>query len=137
MTPINELKTAERAAEVQKTPRLARTSKFFKAIINAIEDKKGENLVSLDLKKIPEAVADFFIVCQANSSTQIKAIADNIEKEIAEQFDEAPYRREGYQSAQWILIDFVDVVVHVMHPEARAFYKLEELWSDGNLKEHL
>jgi ribosome-associated protein len=136
LTPINELKTAERAEAIKKTPRLGRTSKFFKTIIGAIEEKKGENLVSLDLKKIPEAVADFFIICQANSSTQIKAIADYVEKEIAEQFDEMPYRREGYQCAQWILIDFVDVVVHIMHPEARAFYKIEELWSDANLKEH-
>jgi ribosome-associated protein len=136
LTPINELKTDERAAEAKKITRLSRSSKFFKTIINAIEEKKGEQITSLDLKKIPEAVADLFIICQANSSTQIKAIADYIEKEIAIEFNEAPYRREGYQSAQWILIDFIDVVVHVMHPEARAFYKIEELWSDANLKEH-
>ena len=116
--------------------RLSRNSKIFKVIINAILDKKGENIVSLDLKKIPEAVSDFFIICQANNNNQLRAIADNIEKEVKEKCDENPFKHEGRQAEQWILIDYVDVVVHIMLPEPRKFYRLEELWSDASSIEH-
>lgn len=116
--------------------RLTRSSKIFKTIIKAIQDKKGENVVSLDLRKIHEAVADFFIICQASSTTQVKAIADAVEAEVKAELGEAPYRHEGQQAAQWILIDFVNVVVHVMQPETRKFYRLEEMWSDAPMMEH-
>lgn len=117
--------------------RLTRSSKIFKTIIHAIHEKKGENTVSLDLRKIPEAVADFFIICQANNNNQLKAIADSIEEEVKEKCDERPYKHEGRQAEQWILIDFVNVVVHIMLPEPRKFYQLEELWSDAPVVEHL
>jgi len=117
--------------------RLTRNSKIFKTIIHAIQEKKGENIVSLDLRKIPEAVADFFIICQANNNNQLKAIADNIEEEVLNGCGERPYKHEGRQAEQWILIDFVNVVVHVMLPEPRKFYQLEELWSDAPSIEHL
>ncbi len=116
--------------------RLTRNSKIFKAIIKAIQDKKGENIVSLDLRKIHEAVADFFIICEATSNTQIKAIAEFVEEEVKNKCDETPYHHEGYQRLQWVLIDYVNVVVHVMMPESRKFYKLEEMWSDAVLEEH-
>ena len=117
--------------------RLTRNSKIFKTIIHAIQEKKGENIVSLDLRKIPEAVADYFIICQANNNNQLRAIADSIEKEVKENCDESPYKHEGRQAEQWILIDFVNVVVHVMLPEPRKFYQLEELWSDAAAMEHI
>jgi ribosome-associated protein len=116
--------------------RLTRNSKLFKSIINAIQEKKGENIISLDLRKIPEAVADFFIICEAGSSTQVKAIADFIEFHTRKTLKETPYRTEGQHSGQWILVDFVNVVVHVMQPETRKFYKLEEMWSDAEGEEH-
>ena len=116
--------------------RLTRNSKIFKAIIHAIQEKKGEHIVSLDLRKIHEAVADFFIVCQASNNNQLRAIADNIEDEVKKQCGESPYKHEGRQAEQWILIDYVNVVVHIMLPEPRKFYQLEELWSDGTSMEH-
>ncbi len=116
--------------------RLTRNSKIIKAIIKAIQDKKGEKIVSLDLRKIHEAVADFFIVCEANNQPQIRAIADAIEEEVNNKCRENPYKHEGRQSLQWVLIDYVNVVVHIMMPESRKFYKLEELWSDGAVQEH-
>jgi ribosome-associated protein len=116
--------------------RLTRNSKIFKTIINAIQEKKGEQIVSLDLRKIPEAVADFFIICQANSNTQLKAIADFIEEEVKDKCEEAVYKHEGRQAQQWILIDYVNIVVHVMLPEPRKFYQLEEMWSDASVLEH-
>jgi ribosome-associated protein len=116
--------------------KLTRSSKIFKAIINAIQEKKGENIVSLDLRKIPEAVADFFIICEANNNTQLRAIADFVEEDVKKKCQEAAYKHEGRQAQQWILIDYVNIVVHIMLPEPRKFYQLEEMWSDAPLMEH-
>ena len=116
--------------------KLTRSSKIIKTIIQAIQDKKGEQIVSLDLRKIPEAVADFFIICEASNNNQLRAIADNIEKEVKEKCDDTPYKHEGRQAEQWILIDYVNVVVHIMLPEPRKFYNLEELWSDAPSMSH-
>jgi ribosome-associated protein len=122
----------------KRTPaaRLTRNSKLFKTIIHAIHSKKGENIVSLDLRKIPEAVSDYFIICEATSTTQVKAIADAVEHEVKEACGETVFKQEGRQALQWVLIDFVNVVVHVMLPDARKFYKLEEMWSDAGALEH-
>ena len=115
---------------------ITRNSKIFKTIIHAIQQKKGENIISLDLRKIPEAVTDFFVICQATSSTQVKAISDFVEVQLSKECGETPFRHEGQQSAQWIIIDYVNIVVHVMHQEARKFYRLEEMWSDAQSVEH-
>ena len=118
------------------TTKLTKNSKIFKSIIKAIQEKKGENIVALDLRKIPEAVADFFVICEATSTIQIKAIADFVEETVKRDCGENPYKHEGYSALQWVLIDYVNIVVHIMQPETRKFYKLEEMWSDGALTEH-
>lgn len=132
MAPLSILATRT----VQKRGKLTTNSRLYKTIIKAIRDKKGENIISLDLRKIPEAVSDFFIVCEATSSIQIKAIADYVQDQVKLQCDENPYKFEGYQSLQWVLLDYINIVVHVMHPEARRFYKLEDMWSDAEIKGH-
>jgi ribosome-associated protein len=119
-----------------KSVRLAKNSKIIKAIIQAIQEKKGEKIISLDLRKIHEAVSDFFIVCEAGSTTQVRAIADFIETEVKEKCGELPYMHEGRQVLQWVIIDYVNVVVHIMLPDSRRFYKLEEMWSDALLEEY-
>lgn len=116
--------------------RLTRNSRIFKTIIHAIQEKKGDNILSLDLRKIPEAVADFFIICQASNPIQLRAIADFVEEEVKKKCGEFPYKHEGRQAQQWILIDYVNIVVHVMLPDTRKFYKLEEMWSDAPCVEH-
>jgi ribosome-associated protein len=116
--------------------RLTKSSKIIKTIIAAIQEKKGENIISLDLRKINEAVADFFIVCEASNQPQIRAIADNVQYQVKEKCSEHPYHDEGYQKLQWVLLDYVNVVVHIMLPENRKFYKLEEMWSDAVTAEH-
>ncbi|MES1223128.1 MAG: ribosome silencing factor [Bacteroidota bacterium] len=120
----------------QRVARLTRNSKIFKTIIHAIQEKKGEKIVSLDLRKIHEAVADFFIICEARSHIQVKAIADFVEEQVQKNCNELPYKHEGRQVSQWVLIDYVNIVVHVMQPETRNFYKLEEMWSDARQEEH-
>ena len=132
MNKLNALNTRKKNTIV----RVTRNSKIFKTIIHAIQEKKGEKIVSLDLRKIPEAVADFFIICQASNNTQLRAIADFIETDVKEKCLEAAYKHEGRQGQQWILIDYVNVVVHVMLPEPRKFYQLEEMWSDAPAMEH-
>ena len=127
---------ALRTTRKKSAARLTRNSKIIKTIISAIQQKKGENILSLDLRKIPEAVADFFIICEAGNQPQIRAISDFVEEQVRKQCAENPYRHEGYQVLQWVLIDYVNVVVHVMLSENRKFYKLEEMWSDGDVKEH-
>jgi ribosome-associated protein len=122
--------------KVKSANRLTHRSKIIKTIIAAIQEKKGENIVSLDLRKINEAVADFFIICEAGNQPQIKAIAENIEEQVRIHCDEDPYHHEGFQSLQWVLVDYVNVVVHVMLTENRKFYKLEEMWSDGTAEKH-
>jgi len=119
-----------------RVTRLTRNSKVFKTIIQAIQQKKGENIVSLDLRKIPEAVSDYFIICSAGSNTQVRAIADFIEEEVSKACGEIPYKHEGQQAAQWVLIDYVNIVVHIMQQEPRSFYRLEDMWSDAPLVEH-
>ncbi len=116
--------------------RLTRASKIFKTIIRAIQDKKGEEIVSLDLRKIPEAVADFFIVCEASNQPQIRAITESIIDEVKTKCGESPYHHEGKSNLQWVLIDYVNIVVHVMMPDSRKFYRLEEMWSDAVFEEH-
>jgi ribosome-associated protein len=116
--------------------RLTRSSKIIKTILAAIQEKKGQHIVSLDLRKINEAVADFFIICEAGSQPQIRAIAENVEAKVKEKCSENPYRHEGYQNLQWVLIDYVNVVVHVMLPETRKFYRLEEMWNDAAAEGH-
>jgi ribosome-associated protein len=120
----------------KSTVRLTKNSKLIKTIINAIQEKKGENIISLDLRKVNEAVADFFIVCEASNQPQVRAIAEFVEHEMKIKCDENPYRHEGMKNMQWILIDYVNVVVHVMLSETRKFYKLEEMWSDAVAHEH-
>ncbi len=116
--------------------RLTKNSKIIKTIIAAIQEKKGENIISLDLRKINEAVSDFFIICEASNQPQIKAIAENIEASVKEKCDENSYHHEGYQTLQWVIIDYVNVVVHIMQTETRKFYKLEEMWSDATAQDH-
>jgi ribosome-associated protein len=115
--------------------RLNRNSKIYKTIIRAIQDKKGEHVVSLDLRKIHEAVADYFIICEATNQPQLRAIADAVEDAVRQDCGESVYHHEGRQAAQWILMDYVNIVVHVMLPETRRFYKLEEMWSDAVAEE--
>jgi ribosome-associated protein len=125
---LDKSSTDSKAAS-KRIPRLNTNSKLYKTIIAAIEDKKGENIICLDLRKIDEAVSDYFIICEAQSNTQIKAIAANIEKEVNEQCDEKAYHT--HYSDTWTLLDYVNIVVHVFDHEHRKFYDIEGLWADA------
>jgi len=132
LAPLSVLNDRKRTGII----RLNRNSKIFKSVIKAIREKKGEKIVCLDLRKIPEAVADFFVICEASNTTQVKAISDSVEDTVKKECNEIPYKHEGHQAKQWILIDYINIVIHIMHAETRKFYKLEEMWSDAELEEY-
>ena len=101
------------------------------AAIEAMEAVKGKDIVTLDLREITTAVTDYFVICHAPSKTQVDAIADKVEDLVFEKTHNKPYHVEGRDNTEWILIDFVDVVVHVFLESKREFYKIEELWADA------
>lgn len=104
-------------------------------IIEAIQDTKGEDIKVLDFSNIENAVAETFVVCSANSNTQVHAIAGNIEKKVRNELKERPWHVEGADNALWILVDYVSVVVHVFQKHIRDYYEIEELWGDAKITE--
>lgn len=102
---------------------------MLKKITNSIFEKKGTDVKIIDLRNVT-SVTDYFIICSADSDTQVKAIADHIEKSLKDE-GEKVWHKEGYSALQWVLLDFVDVVVHVFRNEIRNIYNLEKLWGDA------
>lgn len=100
-------------------------------MVEAMSAVKGKEIVTLDLRETGTAVTDYFVICHANSKTQVDAIADKIIDEVRDKNGVKPYHIEGRDNTEWILIDFVDVVVHVFLQSMRQFYQLEELWADA------
>ncbi|MHA4893751.1 ribosome silencing factor [Pedobacter sp. PWIIR3] len=96
-----------------------------------IQEKKGNDIVRLDLRELNSSVSDYFIICSANSSTQVKAIADSVEEEIYKNTQTDPWRKEGQESGEWIILDYFDIVVHIFKTEKREFYGIEDLWGDA------
>lgn len=108
---------------------------IIELIIEGIQDRKGSNIVHIDLSAIESAPTRDFIICQGSSTTQVSAIADNVREHLLEQAGIKPFNYDGYRNAQWIVIDYGYVLVHVFLPEVRDTYKLEELWSDATVNE--
>ena len=107
---------------------------LVQCIVDAILEKKGKDVTSLNIGKLPNAVSDYFIVCHADSTTQVDAIADNIERKALEDLGSKVWKTAGYDNSVWIVLDYVNVVAHVFQTEMRSFYKLEELWADAESK---
>jgi ribosome-associated protein len=102
-------------------------------VVEAIQEKKGHQIVTIDLSEVEHSICDRFIICHGESTTQVGAIANSIEKELKEKAGIRAHHVEGIQNSQWVLIDLFDVLVHVFLEEYRSFYKLEELWADGKV----
>ncbi len=106
-------------------------NKLFNSVIKGIISKKGQDIVSIDIRGTGAGICDYFILCNGTSRTHVEAIADSVEETVKKQVGEKPWHIEGYQNAEWILIDYIDIVVHIFKPEIRNFYQLEKLWGDG------
>mgnify|MGYP003296938371 CR=1 FL=1 len=103
-------------------------------VVQGIQEKKGNDIIRLDLRNIHSSVADYFVVCHADSTTQVKAIAASVEEEVYKAFKQDPKRKEGLQHGEWILLDYIDVIVHIFKTDKREFYGLEDLWGDAEVQ---
>lgn len=103
------------------------------AIIDAAENKKGQNILCLDLRKLPNAFTDFFVIADGNSNIHVETIASHIIEEIEKKLSLSPWHKEGFNNAEWIILDYADVVVHIFQRPIREFYSLETLWGDADI----
>ncbi len=107
------------------------------AVIRGMADKNGKNIACLNMEKVNTSICDFFVICEGTSSVQVNAIAEAVEEAVHKLTGQYAYHSEGHKNAEWILQDYVDVVVHIFQPDVRSFYNLEKLWGDAELEEVL
>ena len=111
------------------------TDELISVIIKGIDDVKGDDIQLLDLREIENTVCDYFIICSGNSNTQVNAITGSIQKLVSKELKDKPWHIEGQNNSEWILMDYVNVVVHVFQKQIREFYDIESLWGDANITE--
>ncbi|NCA86074.1 MAG: ribosome silencing factor [Clostridia bacterium] len=114
---------------------LNNTRNILESVFKGIQEKKGHHILDLDLTRIENAVTNHFVICHGESSRQVTAIADAVEEAVRKETSEKPWHREGVQNAEWILLDYSNVVVHIFNETTRKFYNLEGLWADAQIKE--
>lgn len=102
-------------------------------IIKGIEDVKGQDIDILDLRELENTVCDYFVICNGNSNTQVNAISNSIQKVVSKEIKEKPWHIEGNENGEWVLMDYVDIVVHVFQKEIRDYYNIESLWGDAKI----
>jgi ribosome-associated protein len=110
------------------------SDKLAEVVVRGMQEKKALDIVVMNLKELKNAVADYFIICSASSDTQIDAIARSVEEEVEKLTGQNPWQTEGRMNREWVLLDYVDVVVHVFLRDRRQFYALEELWGDAEIR---
>lgn len=106
------------------------TKKLLSTIIEGIQEKKGENIISLDFKKIENAICKHYVICEGNSNTHAAAIADGVVKFVQDNTKVKVWQRAGYENAEWIILDYAEIMVHIFQPYVRNYYNIEELWAD-------
>lgn len=109
------------------------TEKLVDTIIEGIREKKGSEIVCLNLTKLENVVSEYFIICHADSNIQVNAIANSVEEFSKKKLNKSAWHKEGFENSQWILLDYVNVVVHIFQYEHRKFYNLEDLWADAEI----
>lgn len=112
---------------------MEQVEKLVEAITKGIQEKKGSNIIIVDLSGIEGAICHYFIICQGNSPSQVEAITDSVEEFVRINAQEKPVNITGLDNAQWVAMDYTDAMVHVFLPEVREFYDLENLWQDAKL----
>ena len=100
-------------------------------VVDGIQDVKGKDITILDMRELPNSVAEYFIICSGDSSTQVEGISNSVVKNTKEELNEKPWHQEGLNNSEWILLDYVNVVVHIFYRDVRHFYNLEDLWADA------
>ena len=126
-------KVTSSAKRPKKNSTKAQTTSLLDAIVEGMQEKKAKNITIINLIGLENRVADYFVICDADSTTHVNAIADTLEESVMKKTGEKPYHSEGHQNAEWILIDYVNIVAHVFMRETREFYNIEGLWADGEV----
>lgn len=112
------------------------SEKLAEIVVLGMQEKKGNEIVRLDMREVNGSVSDYFVICHADSNVQVNAIAKSVEEEVYKAFGQDPWRKEGQGNGEWILIDFVDVVVHIFKTDKRSHYGIEDLWGDATIREY-
>lgn len=115
------------------TKKKVNTDELITVIIKGIEEVKGEDIQLFDLREIENTATDYFIICSGNSNTQVNAISGSVQKTVSKELKDKPWHIEGEANAEWILMDYVNVVVHVFQKSTREFYDIESLWGDAKI----
>ncbi len=110
---------------------IAVEEELVETIVEAIQDVKGKNIVTLNLQHVDDSPADFFVVCEGDSTVQIRGISERVYKTVKDKLGLIPNHIEGVQQAKWVLVDYFNIVVHIFYPETRRYYQIEDLWSDA------
>ncbi|RCS27564.1 ribosome silencing factor [Polaribacter sp. WD7] len=117
------------------TKKQVSTDNLIAVILKGIDDVKGEDIQLLDLREIENTVCDYFVICSGNSNTQVNAISGSIQKVVSKELKDKPWHVEGETNAEWVLMDYVNVVVHIFQKHVRDFYDIESLWGDAKITE--
>lgn len=127
-------KISEKAPLNEGVEQTVTSTQLSKLVVQGMLEKKAEDVVIMDIREVKTAVADYFVLCSGNSDMQIDAISESVEEQVYKTVDQKPWKREGKEHREWVLIDYVDVVVHVFNKERRKFYDLEEFWGDARIQ---
>jgi len=133
----NAIVNSERKKVAKKRVKVStplETNGLLASIVDGMQEKKAKNITILDLHKIENRIADFFVICDADSGTHVDAIADSVEEVVLKQSGEKPYHSEGQQNSEWILLDYINIVAHVFLKETREYYNIEGLWGDAEIR---
>lgn len=112
------------------------SDKLAKLAILGMQEKKGNDIMRLDMRSVNATLSDYFVICNADSAMQVNAIAKSVEEEVYKALGQEPWHKEGHANGEWLLLDFVDVVIHIFKTDARNRYRIEDLWGDAQVEKY-
>lgn len=115
------------------TKKIINNDDLLANIIKGIEEVKGNDINILDLRSIDNSACDYFVICNGNSNTQVNAIVNSVQKTVSKEIKDKPWHVEGMENAEWVLMDYVNIVVHVFQKQIREYYNIESLWGDAKI----
>jgi ribosome-associated protein len=115
--------------------KIADSEKLSKAVVAGMQEKKAQDIVVMDMRDTKNAIADFFVICSGSSDKQVEAIARSVDEEVEKKLKENPWHMEGKNNKEWVILDYITVVVHIFRKDKREFYALEKLWGDAHITE--
>lgn len=121
---------------MSKSTKTQLSGKLAEVVVLGMQEKKAHEIVRMDMRTVNATLSDYFVICHADSTIQVNAIAKSVEDEVYKAFGQEPWHKEGHGNGEWILLDFVDVVVHIFKTEKRSHYGIEDLWGDAQVQSY-